>query len=179
MSEQKVVAIGYVVKDDKGTPVLGTPLTVTQQEERDDLAKSIMVTHSSSIKHHEKMTERLWEEKASLKLEKAVLEAKLKAQKNEFNQRLEEKDGQIAELRALQNKADLQCSFTKQVIGEVHTSLGQRANLSTASKRINELEAELTWSKCVNKFINEKLQGTIAEQKMIEDQLEDMTDSKE
>ena len=84
MNQQEVVAIGYVVEeDDKVTPVSGTPMATTQSslsllEEKDELTKS-METHRSSISHHEKMTDRLWEDSARLREKQSVLKAKLKA----------------------------------------------------------------------------------------------------
>ena len=72
-----------------------------------------MESQLSSLTLSEKMSERLWDENASLKQDKAILKAKLKASKTE-----------LVELRGQSNRVDLNQSIAEQVIGEVYASIG-------------------------------------------------------
>ena len=80
MFENEAVAVRKVVEeDDKISPSQGTPLAAADHEERDELVWTLMESQLSSLTLSEKMSERLWDENASLKQDKAILKSKLKA----------------------------------------------------------------------------------------------------
>ena len=146
-------------------------------------------THRSSISHHEKMTDRLWEECARLKQKKTVLKAKLKAKKTEFAQRLqskdaefserlESKDAEIAEVRGLLDKADLRSPIAEHVNAGCSECFTELDTLTIANRRISQLEAHLEDSLEAKQSLDDELHSLTKDKLQVDSKLKVMFDQK-
>ena len=108
MSEQpqEVIAVGYVVEDEKDTPaaaVEGSPLSQTQSStnrsisDHNELTKSFIEQNRSQASHFEKLADRQWNQIGKLEQKISDLKAKLKVSVANHAEQLEWGRAQLTE----------------------------------------------------------------------------------